>query len=327
MMALGTLGVMLPRAETVRADFESGPTPLGRAVNSIVHIYEEPSTVSKKVAYLRYDDIIKVPEITSITDKHKRVWHWYKLADGHYVDSAWIQPVFNIRNVSDQPIPEKGCLGEMTMAKTEVFTAPRGEKINHLFYYATTFWVLERIFDEYGIPWYKLLDDFNGGSYYIRAYAMRLVPDEELTPISPDVPMEEKRIQLEILTQKVRFFERGKQVWETQVSSGKEKGSTPYGVFQTNRKRPCRRMVNEPANPNVYDLPGVPWCSYVTDNGVAFHGAYWHSNWGQRMSNGCINMRPEDAKWVYRWCDPTVPTDEYFYETEKGTRVDIVPGE
>jgi len=326
MLGLGSVSALLPHATPVSAAAIQNPTPLGRALNWYVHIYEEPDTLSKKVAYLVYDDIIKLPEKFQVTDKNHRVWNWYKLGDGQYIDAAWIQPVFNIRNTSSQPIPEKGCLGEVTMAIVDVFSAPRGERINRHFYYSSTFWVLERVFDEFGVPWYKLLDDFNGGHFFVRAYNIRLVPAEELTPISADVPLEEKRLELEILTQKVRAFERGKQVWEAPVSSGKEKGSTPYGVFQTNRKRPCRRMVNEPANPNVYDLPGVPWCSYITDSGVAFHGAYWHSNWGQRMSNGCINMQAEDAKWIYRWCNPTVPVDEYYYTAEIGTRVDVIPG-
>jgi lipoprotein-anchoring transpeptidase ErfK/SrfK len=94
----------------------------------------------------------------------------------------------------------------------------------------------------------------------------------------------------------------------------------------TNRKRPCRRMIDEPHNPNVYDLPGVPWVSYITIDGVAFHGAFWHANWGHVMSNGCINMKNDDAKWLYRWTTPVVPFNQYFQEDVIGTRVDVVTG-
>jgi hypothetical protein len=27
------------------------------------------------------------------------------------------------------------------------------------------------------------------------------------------------------------------------------------------------------------------------------------------MSRGCVNARPEDAKWVFRWTLPSVPLD------------------
>jgi len=31
------------------------------------------------------------------------------------------------------------------------------------------------------------------------------------------------------------------------------------------------------------------------------HGAYWHDNFGQRMSHGCVNLPPSEAKWLYEW--------------------------
>jgi lipoprotein-anchoring transpeptidase ErfK/SrfK len=57
---------------------------------------------------------------------------------------------------------------------------------------------------------------------------------------------------------------------------------------------------------DIYELPGVPWVSYFEPTtGVAIHGTYWHNNFGVTMSHGCINMRSEDAKWIYRWCTPS----------------------
>jgi hypothetical protein len=40
---------------------------------------------------------------------------------------------------------------------------------------------------------------------------------------------------------------------------------------------------------------------------MALHGAYWHNNFGTPMSHGCVNLRNEDAKWLYDWTDPVVP--------------------
>jgi lipoprotein-anchoring transpeptidase ErfK/SrfK len=37
---------------------------------------------------------------------------------------------------------------------------------------------------------------------------------------------------------------------------------------------------------------------------VAFHGTYWHTDYGTPRSHGCVNMRPEEAKWLYRWTTP-----------------------
>jgi len=44
------------------------------------------------------------------------------------------------------------------------------------------------------------------------------------------------------------------------------------------------------------------------------------------MSNGCINMKAEDAKWIYRWTNPVVPFDQYYYTEETGTQVDVLTG-
>ena len=59
------------------------------------------------------------------------------------------------------------------------------------------------------------------------------------------------------------------------------------------------------AAPGGYSLPGVPWtCFFVPETGVAFHGAYWHNNFGAQMSRGCVNMRPSEVKWLFRWYTP-----------------------
>lgn len=55
----------------------------------------------------------------------------------------------------------------------------------------------------------------------------------------------------------------------------------------------------------AYILPGVPWVSFFEpETGIAFHGTYWHQNFGVPMSHGCINMKTEEARWLYRWTTP-----------------------
>ena len=74
-----------------------------------------------------------------------------------------------------------------------------------------------------------------------------------------------------------------------------------------------------------YDLPGVPWVSFFTSTGVSFHGTYWHNDYGKPRSHGCVNLRPQDAKFIYRWTSPVVPVDiPYLYEPGHGTNVEII---
>ena len=49
-----------------------------------------------------------------------------------------------------------------------------------------------------------------------------------------------------------------------------------------------------------YYLPDVQWVMYYYLD-YAIHGAYWHNNFGQPTSHGCVNMREEEAQWLYDW--------------------------
>jgi lipoprotein-anchoring transpeptidase ErfK/SrfK len=62
-------------------------------------------------------------------------------------------------------------------------------------------------------------------------------------------------------------------------------------------------------NNGGFSLPGVPWTSFFAfPGGYAFHGTYWHNNFGVQMSHGCVNMRNEDALWLFRWSTPEFKT-------------------
>jgi lipoprotein-anchoring transpeptidase ErfK/SrfK len=81
--------------------------------------------------------------------------------------------------------------------------------------------------------------------------------------------------------------------------------------------------------PGGYSLPGVPWTSFfVPETGVAFHGTFWHNNFGVQMSHGCVNMRNADAKWLFRWSDPVweVPVEDRSAWDRRGygTRVTVI---
>ena len=327
LMGLGALSMALPSNVFAQDDFvaqlAATNKALGRVCFNYSIVFAEPSERAKIAEYLKYDSLVPLPKLVTNEDSLGKVKHWWQLGENRFVDAGLIQSVEYHPNVSKQLIPEGGCLGEITVPLIDVYLKPNGTKSNRRYYYSTTHWVLSRVFDDRGIAWYELMDDVNMLSYFVRAYAVRLVTKAELEPISPDLPPESKRIELYLGDQRAIAYENDKQVFEATVSTGLAEGSTPLGTYQTRRKRPCRRMVNEPDLQNHYDLPGVPWVSYFTDGGVAFHGAYWHSNWGHRMSNGCVNMKSEEAKWIYRWCNPKVPFDQYFYEEPNGTRVDV----
>ncbi len=73
-------------------------------------------------------------------------------------------------------------------------------------------------------------------------------------------------------------------------------------------------------NLDDYILLGVPWTSFFVETGVALHGTYWHNNFGWPMSRGCVNLRTEDAKWLFRWTVPVSEPSEWE-KTGYGTQV------
>jgi lipoprotein-anchoring transpeptidase ErfK/SrfK len=100
--------------------------------------------------------------------------------------------------------------------------------------------------------------------------------------------------------------------------------STPSGDFMTYFKRPSRHMASgSPAAATGYDLPGIPWVSYITESGISFHGTYWHNDFGRPRSHGCMNLPSDAARWIYRWTNPTVPYDEKWMYKLTGTLVQI----
>ena len=42
------------------------------------------------------------------------------------------------------------------------------------------------------------------------------------------------------------------------------------------------------------------------EGSYALHGAFWHRNYGVRMSHGCINLAPLDAKYLFFFTGPSV---------------------
>lgn len=330
---LGFTGLLLPNSvlqslDAGRAESITEMDPLyGRVTLSGHPLYREADPTSALLKEMTQDSLWRITGVTVGKDETQINRIWYELDGIGYAHSGRIQPVRKHLNRVDTIIPVDGCLGEVTMPYVDAYSSlEEDQTLLYRFYYAATFWILSRIEDAAGTVWYELLDDRYYRSFYIPASYMRLVPDEELTSLSPEVPPEDKKIIVDLATQTLTAYEGESIAFMSQISSGvrlREGGfATPKGNFRTIRKRPCRHMAN-PANAygSGFDLPGVPWVSYFTSNGVAFHGAYWHNNYGVPSSHGCINMTPSAAKWIYRWTNPTVPPENYYYSGESGTRV------
>ena len=134
---------------------------------------------------------------------------WYLTTDG-YVHSSNVQPCNQVLNQPLAEVGEDGLWSEVTVPLTEVrATANPTASVRHIVYYGCTFRIFRVVEGSDGRPWY-LIADGNAGNYglgYARAEHLRPLSPEDFAPISPDVPPEHKRIEVDIKGQPVTAYE------------------------------------------------------------------------------------------------------------------------
>lgn len=300
---------------------------LGRVVDPTVDIYARPSWASTKRETLWRDDVFDIVAawVGDAAPEHNRVW--YEVDGRGYAHSSSVQPVRYLPNVPQESAPQSGMLTEVSVPFVDAHWRPREDsEIAYRFYYGSTYWITGVSRDVKLQKWYRVMDDKYTYVYYAPATAFRPIPVSELIPLSPHVPAEDKLIQVDLTRQWVNLFEGDTLVFTTKVSTGRKFGRdyylTPEGDFETFRKRPSRHMARG-NRATGYDVPGVPWVSYIDEEGVSFHGTYWHNDYGLPRSHGCINMTLDAAKWLYRWTHPVVPKNELEVWKAHGTSVNV----
>lgn len=127
-----------------------------------------------------------------------------------------------------------------------------------------------------------------------------VAPVPEPTPEPPPVkPAAEgsggKWIEVILSSQTVIAWEGQVAVRRMIVSTGLPGTPTVTGRFNVYAK-----YVSAPMSGPGYYLPAVPHTMYFY-RGYALHGAYWHNNFGQPMSHGCVNLNLADAAWLFDW--------------------------
>ncbi|RPI22054.1 MAG: murein L,D-transpeptidase [Chloroflexota bacterium] len=315
------------------------PGEVGRVAYKSISVFRKPELDSETVGYRFLDDLVNIyNEVAPATGPE---WNprWYRIWGG-YIHSAHVQRVRVRFNQPARSLPTSGHqLCEVTVPFTQIYyyTKEYGWQRQNKLYYETTHWAVGIDEGPDGEAWYRLYDELLEMEYHVPASHMRLISDEEIAPLSPDVPPEQKRIEVVLQDQTLTAYEKDQIVFETKVSTGIPSGrippegtQTPQGRFNISPKLPTKHMGDGllTGAPDVYTLPGVPWTMFFHPTGVAFHGAYWHDNFGVPMSHGCVNMRISDAKWLFRWTTPIFPPppeDRKFWERNGyGTAVHVI---
>lgn len=110
-----------------------------------------------------------------------------------------------------------------------------------------------------------------------------------------------KEIIVDLSDQRTYAYEDGKLVRNILSSTGLPATPTVQGSFRIQRKYVSQTMTG----PNYY-LPDVPYVMYFYA-GYALHGTYWHNNFGNQMSHGCVNLPTPEAGWFYDWTEIGTP--------------------
>ena len=320
--SLGAAALPMRTASIPRSD------RLARITDAEVQLRLRPHPESPTVAAREFDDVLEIGRhvIGRGVYPHNNVW--LETPEG-YIWSSEAQLVRNLPNDLIASIPESGLWTEITVPYVDGRRSADPEApVRYRLYYGMVLNIDQLTTGSDGETWYRVHDE-NGVIMYAPGEAFRAIPPAELAPISPNI--EDKAIVVNITRQEISALESGIEVYFARISSGyayyPEGGeftsNTPIGRMWTWRKMVSRHMSGGDAVTG-YDLPGVGWTVLFHGSGAALHSTYWHADYGAPRSRGCINLLPEDAKWLFRWTHPIVeyrPGDLTVQWPNPGTRV------
>ena len=251
-----------------------------------------------------------------------------------YIYSSVLQPTRNLPNtpITAMPAGQAGFWAEVTVPYVElthegVVASPwLQDHILYQFpprlYYGQVVWI-DQVRTTNGFAEYRWNEDvvhgYGYGAYgevfWADGAAFKIFTEADLAPISPDVDPNDKRIEADLDFQTLSCYEGTTEVYFCRISSGlnydpetgqiSTKLATPVGNLLTHWKIMSLNMTAGTFQ-SGYSTPAVPWSTMISGDGIAIHGAFWHNAFGEKRSHGCINVTPEDAKWIFRWTTPYV---------------------
>ncbi len=247
-----------------------------------------------------------------------------------YIWASRVQPTKNLPNtpITEIPAGQPGFWAEVTVPYVDLTLegAPISPWIQSLIqynfpprlYYGQVVWI-DQVRQNNGFVEYRW-DENPGHGYgfgdifWADGAGLKVLTEEETSAISPDVDPATKRIVADLTYQTISCLEGSEEVYFCRISSGAifdaygnptDKYATPVGDLNTNWKIISLNMTGGGSTAG-YSTPAVPWDTVISGEGIAIHGAFWHNDFGERRSHGCINVRPEDAKWIFRWTTPYI---------------------
>ena len=256
---------------------------------------------------------------------------WVQTPEG-FIYTSDLQPVRNFPNAPIGALPpgKDGFWAEVTVpyVDLQLQTAPISPMVKYSLetsqpirlYYGQVVWIDQVGAAADGTVMYRVneaapLHGYGYGDIFIAdGAAFKPLTDEDVSPINPQVDPNLKKIVVDATPgrQILSCYEGNTEVFFCRVSTGYgERYSTPTGDQAVSWKIFSLHMAANTSSDSGYDTMAVPWAVFFNTNaGAAIHGTFWHNDFGTRRSHGCVNVSPEDAKWIFRWCSPAITLDQ-----------------
>ena len=129
--------------------------------------------------------------------------------------------------------------------------------------------------------------------------------------VLPDISYNERWIRVDVGNQQVVAYEGQKPIRAFIVSTGLPNFPTVTGEFRIRMKVSQQTMSGD-----GYNLPGVKWVQYFYQE-YAFHGTYWHDDFGIPKSHGCVNMTNADSQWLFNWAGPVWDEQTVWFQSSE----------
>jgi lipoprotein-anchoring transpeptidase ErfK/SrfK len=162
-----------------------------------------------------------------------------------------------------------------------------------------------------GNPKWYLIDGgrYAGAVVHSSLVSPMAVPKQVVVPRPDDAPPGLGTIVVSRSAATLTYLNADNQPqFTTYVSLGRAGVETPSGEYATMGKYRFDNMSSSTVSnaDHAYFLPNVPFVEYYLDGGYAIHSTYWHDQFGQLESQGCINITWSDGAYLFGLTQPTV---------------------
>ena len=302
----------------------------------------QPNENANRIRDVAQDEIVVWQrEVVGSSVSGRTNTRWVETPDG-YIYAVDLQPVRNLPNqpVTSIPADRGGLWGEVTVpyVDLQIQNAPISPGVKYSMqtnqpirlYYGQVVWIDQAGGDGAGNVLYRINEapkhGYGYGDIFIAdAAAFHILTDDDVAPINPHVDSNAKKIIVDATAtrQTLSCYEGNTEVYFCRCSTGYgEKFSTPVGDQALSWKIFSIHMAANTGSDSGYDTMAVPWPVYFNQPvGAAIHGAFWHNDFGVRRSHGCVNISPEDAKWVFRWTTPFLSLEQSEWRETDSSKV------